>query len=49
MGQEEAVELLTLEQRLDRIQLECDWNPRMPPERPHQELRNEPPLDMSLG
>ena len=24
------------------------WDPRAPGERPHQELRNEPPLDMSV-
>ena len=25
------------------------WNPRTPQERPHQELRNGPPLDMTLS
>ena len=40
---------LTVAQRYDLIQLECTWDLRVPRERPHQELRNEPPLDMSLG
>ena len=39
----------TLEQRQDWIQLECTLDPRVPWERPLSELRNEPPLDMSVG